>query len=322
MRLARTLAGLALAAGLSTLKTACPADDSGDSAGTGADPGNGTSTGTGDETGTGTGDTSGAATSTADGETGAGTTETDGGTGDTGDGTTGPAVPEGCENPGTPGATARCLTPKQTPAYYIEQSLKYFDTLDVEADPASIPNYSDLVARWEWPPWLKLTAFDRDTMNSTAEVLRQFDPSTVPVRDCRAFDVQPFGRCTISFKYEEPDLCPIYEEFVFNDQGEITFIEAWSDLPGLVPNVDPADRWAEGPEGPMGVGVHRLSTRVPGLGNATGRIDLRSTWMRDAEAADPEVADFAMRARDQWKYWRQELSAAGDDLYARGCGWK
>ncbi len=219
-----------------------------------------------------------------------------------------------CLNPDTEGATSRCLQATKTSEYYVEQSLKYFDTLDIEADPESIPNYSELVARWEWPPWLKLTGFDRDTMNSTATILRQFDPSTVPERECRAFQVQPFGRCYIVFEYEGRP-CPIYEEFTFNDQGEMTFIEAWSDQLGMLPMDKDLDRWAQGEN------VPRLSTRLPGLGNATGRLDLESQWMKTAESNDPDIADFAMRARNQWKYWMDELEASGDDLYERGCGW-
>ncbi len=226
-----------------------------------------------------------------------------------------PAIdPGACRDEGTPGATAACLSPTKSPEYYVEQGLKYFDTLDVDADPESVPNYSELVARWEWPPWLKLTGFDKETMISTSVALKQWDPSTVPVRDCRFFEVQPFCRCYISFDYEGK-ACPIYEEFTFNDQGQMTFIEAWSDLPGFLPQDPEQDPWAET------AGYPRLSTRVPGLGNAEGLIDLSSEWMHEAEAQDPDVADFAMRARDQWRYWGQELKAAGEDLYERGCGW-
>ncbi len=225
----------------------------------------------------------------------------------------GDADTSSCRNVGTPGASSACLTPTMPPEYYIEQSLKYFDTLDVEADPESVPNYSALVARWEWPPWLLLTGYGKETMESTAAILRRFDPSTVPERDCRAFAVQPFGRCYIVFEYDGRP-CPIYEEFTFNDQGEMTFIEAWSDLPGLLPMPDD-DRWAEAPN------VPRLSTRVPGLGNATGTLDLDSKWMQQAAEDDTDVAEFARRARDQWTFWWDELQAAGDDLYERGCGW-
>lgn len=220
----------------------------------------------------------------------------------------------GCVAGGEDGATSMCLLPVQTPEYYVEQGLKYFDTLDLNADPKSVPSYSALVARWEWPPWLKLTGFERDQMTAIGDMLRQFDPSTVPVRDCRAFAVQPFSRCHVVMEYEGRP-CPIYEEFTFNDQGEMTFIEAWSDLPGLLPTPNPLDRWAEGPL------VHRLSTRMPGLGNATGMIALDSLAMAQAAVEDPDILDFVTRARDFWPTWYEDYTAAGPDLFQRGCGW-
>jgi hypothetical protein len=228
---------------------------------------------------------------------------------------TGPEVPPcaAAPEPGT-GALATCLVPHQPPAYYVEQGLRYFDTLDATADPDSIPAYSELVARWEWPPWLKLTGYGRAQMISISKLLVDVTPSTVPVRDCRAFATQPFCRCRVVFEYTEGS-CPIYEEFTFNDQGEMTFIEAWSDAPGLLPMDATVDPWGEGP------GVNRLSTRVPGLGNASGRIDLAAPWMAEAAAADPDVADFVTRTRDFWPTWKAELQAAGPDLMARGCGW-
>jgi hypothetical protein len=224
------------------------------------------------------------------------------------------AQPLSCENPGTAGATASCLEPQQSPEYYADQANKYFDTLDIDADRESLPNYSALVARWEWPPWLLLTGFDRETMNGTADVLRSLDPSTVPFRDCRGFDTQPFARCYVIFEYEGGP-CPIYEEFTFNDQGEMTFIEAWSDLPGMRPSEDPNDPWMESPD------VVRLSTRVPGLGNEAGLIELEGEDMRRVAMEDPEVADFALRATDQWRYWAEALREADDDFFAKGCGW-
>ncbi len=222
-------------------------------------------------------------------------------------------APEGCLNFGTAGATASCLTPTQTPEYYEDQALRYFDTLDVDADRERTPTYSDLVARWEWPPWLLLTAYGRDDMIQTADTLRVVDPSTVPERDCRFFETQPFARCYIEFEYEEGP-CPIYEEFTFNDQGETTFIEAWSNLPGLLPNA-PDDPWGERADYP------RLSTRVPGLGTETGRIDLDSEWMRGAAEDDPDLADFALRASDWWAYWIDAVNDAPHDFFAVGCGW-
>ena len=224
-----------------------------------------------------------------------------------------PEVPAGCVFPGTAGATARCLSPTKSEDYYVAQGLLYFDTLDIDADPANVPNYSLLVARWEWPPWLLLTGYGVDDMIEVSLGLKEVDPSTVPVRDCRFFPVQPFARCYVEFEYAHGP-CPIYEEFTFNDQGEMTFIEAWSDLPGLLPN-GAEDRWAEAPDFP------RLSTRIPGLGNETGRIDPDSEWMQQVAAQDPEVADFALRITDWWKYWFEALGAADEDFFAQGCGW-
>ena len=208
-------------------------------------------------------------------------------------------------------ALATALTPQQPPEYYVEQANKYFDTLDTSADPDSVPSYSTLVARWELPPWLWLTGYERDNMLMTTEVAVALDPSTVPVRDCRAFPVQPFARCYVSFQYAAGS-CPIYEEFVFNDQGEMTFIEAWSDQPGLLPMPDPDDRWAEGPD------VQRLSTKIPGLGNETGLIDLDSEAMRQAASEDPELADFVRRAEDFWPAWFEAAREADPDYFAQG----
>ena len=212
------------------------------------------------------------------------------------------------------GALSTALAPQQAPDYYVDQANKYFDNLDTRYNSNIHPNYSTLVARWELPPWLYLTGYGRFHMIQTTLAALKIDPSTVPIRDCRAFAVQPFARCVVSFQYAQGG-CPIYEEFTFNDQGEMTFIEAWSDLPGYLPTDDPADRWAEGP------GFRRLSTKVPGLGNATGLIDLDRGWMRQAARQDAEVADFVRRAKDWAVTWLEAFNEAGPDYFARGCGW-
>ncbi|MFT6399199.1 MAG: hypothetical protein ACJAYU_003964 [Bradymonadia bacterium] len=219
-----------------------------------------------------------------------------------------------CENAGTDAATAGCLVATMEPDYYVDQANKYFDTLDTSQPEDSIPNYSDLVARWEWPPWLLLTGYERQPMIDSSRLLRQGDPSTVPERDCRFFDEQPFARCYVVFEYEE-GLCPIYEEFVFNDAGEMTFIEAWSDIPGMLPFADANDRWAEGAD------VSRLSTRVPGLGNSDGRIDPAADWMIEAVGDDEVLLDFIYRANDFWATWLELLSDSPEDFFAVGCGW-
>ena len=213
------------------------------------------------------------------------------------------------------GALSPCLAPVMGEDHYVGQAELYFDTMDSTVPLTSFPAYSELVARWEWPPWLKLTAFGREGIE-TADALLRLYPSTVPIRDCRAFAEQPFARCRVTFFYEDHQgqPCPIYEEFSFNDQGEVTFIEAWSDLPAYLP-MAPDDPWAEGTE------VERLSWRIPGLGTPTGRIDLDSPQMQDAAAEDADVADFVAHAEDWFQTWLQEYEAAGDALWEEGCGW-
>lgn len=232
----------------------------------------------------------------------------------------------GCGNTGNPqkdsncddeGALASCLSPTQSEAYYVEQAHSYFDTMDREPVTEIAPAYSERVARWEWPPWLKLTGYEREPMTA-ADALLQLYPSVIPERDCRAFSTQPFARCYVTFYYDahEGNSCPIYEEFTFNDQGEMTFIEAWSDLAEFLPMGDANDTWAEGED------VHRLSAKIPGLGNGLGLIDLKSTWMETAAQSDLEIEDFVLRATNWYDTWLAEVAAAGDDMWDRGCGWQ
>ncbi len=77
------------------------------------------------------------------------------------------------------------------------------------------------------------------------------------------------------------------------------------------------DRWAERPE------AHRLSTKVPGLGNSTGRIDLRASWMNEAAEKDPEVKRFVSQAKAFYPsvVWNLYKSGGIDAAFARECGW-
>ena len=203
--------------------------------------------------------------------------------------------------------------------------------MDTRFDQRIVPNYSPLVARWEWPPWGFLTGYGRDDMIRTtlpfydsANWVRDAKPraatdsppagSTVPQRDCRFFAVQPFARCAVIMVYPRGP-CPIYEEFTFNDDGEMTFIEAWTDHSGARPNRDPKDAWAEGSD------VQRMSTHIPGLGNAKGLIDLNADWMREAAGRDPLVADFVDRARDPRAAAARQRTIDGPDYFERGCLW-
>ncbi|MCB9665339.1 MAG: hypothetical protein H6732_14605 [Alphaproteobacteria bacterium] len=213
-------------------------------------------------------------------------------------------------------ALASCVERTRPDAYYVAQSEAYFDTMDKRVPLGTFPPYAELVVRWEWPPWLKLTGFTRDGMEASDRLLRLY-PSMVEDRDCRAFAAQPWGRCRVTFRYDahEGRPCPIYEEFTFNEAGEITFIEAWSDLPGLRPMDPEADPWAEDGD------VARLATRLPGLGGPEGRLRLDSPAMEAAATTDPDLADLVTRAQDFSGTWFAELEAAGDALWAEGCGW-
>lgn len=216
---------------------------------------------------------------------------------------------------GTDGALAACSAPTLSPEEYAALSSMYFDTMDYRVDLPDWPPYGETVARWEWPPWLKLTAYTRENIELTDSFLQLY-PSIVEERDCRAFDTQPFGRCTVVFYYDdhEGQGCPIYEEFFFNDAGEITWIEAWSDLDGLRPTTA-EDPWGEHSD------IGRLGSRIPGLGTPSGTIVLDSPEMDAARAADPDVDDFVYRAEDWYTTWSAEWAAAGDDYWANGCGW-
>jgi len=226
------------------------------------------------------------------------------------------AGPAGCAGPVAASALSTCSTPTHAAAYYVDQANKYFDALDATAPAASVPTYSELVARWEWPPWLKLTGYTKDQLAVTDKLVKIGAPAVVSHRDCRFFAVQPFARCRVSFDYTDKGGkgCPIYEEFTFNDTGEMTFVEAWSDQPALLPFAATADKWGEGP------GVLRLSTRVPGLGSATGKLDLGSAAMQTAAGKDPLLADFVARTADFWAAFNQASADAGD-YFKTGCGW-
>ena len=93
----------------------------------------------------------------------------------------------------------------------------------------------------------------------------------------------------------------IYEEFTFNDAGEITFIEAWTDEASLLP-MDPAtDPWAEGPD------VKRLSTKVPGLGTQDGFVQSSDPNFKLLASRDEDLKDLRRRMRMPVRNWLKEL---------------
>jgi len=72
--------------------------------------------------------------------------------------------------------------------------------------------------------------------------------------------------------------CTIWEEFTFNNDGEVTFVEAWShSLPKSA----------------------RMSARIPGLGQPSGAIDPNDGVVWDPIAAvQPDVATLHARAQN------------------------
>ena len=197
------------------------------------------------------------------------------------------------------------LTPQFPADYYIDQGVKYFLTMESSVPIKVRPEYSDLVIRWEWHPWLLLTGFRRRNLINT-DILLKLYPTNYDTIDCQYFEQQPFCRCHVIFNYSGTRI-PIYEEFTFNDHGEITFIEAWSDFPSLLP-MDTTDYWAEAEN------VNRLSTRAPGLGNNEGRIDRKADWMLRAAETDTVLADMLHRLRRPFNTWLSEYFKQKDAM--------
>lgn len=223
------------------------------------------------------------------------------------------------QNCGTIAALSTCLTPKFDSAYYIEQGIKYFQTMQSDIPNDVQPNYSPLVIRWEWPPWLLLTGYKKDFLISS-DILLKLNPTQYYKLDCKYFDVQPFCRCHVIFDYSG-DSCPIYEEFTFNDQGEITFIEAWSDFESKLPanmNAGTDSVWSEDEYWAKQANINRLSVKVPGLGNTTGKIDINSAEMKNAAAVDKDVNELLKRLKDPIKTYLQQLATHQNEL-SHGC---
>ncbi len=189
------------------------------------------------------------------------------------------------------------LTPQFEESYYITQALKYFDTLDTYASRKSKPHYAKKVIRWEWYPWLYLTGYKDHWM--TLDRLLILYPTKVINRDCRFFPVQPFARCRVAFHYlKSGEKIPIYEEFTFNDQGQMTFIEAWTDIRGYLPMDERVDPWAQGEN------VYRLSTKVPGLGSWNGRLDKKE--LKRHAKRDKDLKNLRKRLRFPAIHWTYE----------------
>jgi hypothetical protein len=214
------------------------------------------------------------------------------------------------------GALATALAPKFAPEYYIEQGVKYFQTMQSDVPIWVQPNYSQLAIRWEWEPWLLLTGYKKNMVLVTDPMLK-LTPTSYDKLDCRFFAVQPFCRCHVVFNYSGMT-CPIYEEFTFNDAGEITFIEAWSDFPSLLPMGPGADSiWDESDYWALN-DANRLATKLPGLGSATGKIAIGTTCMDELAERDTDVAELLKRLNRPAFFWFKQLFTHFEEL-ENGC---
>ncbi|MEL6107398.1 MAG: hypothetical protein AAFU85_15265 [Planctomycetota bacterium] len=201
-------------------------------------------------------------------------------------------------------ALSTVLSPQFPDDYYRQQCSLYFDTLASNRSDFLIPEYSEGVVRWEWPPWLLLTGKGKANMIALDILLKAY-PTKVPIaeREFKVFNKQPFGRSRVTFYFgaDGKDVVKIYEEFTFNDRGQMTFIEAWSDEDGLLPMPSKErDPWGEGD------GVNRLSTAIPGLGSASSAIDRPALEL--AAKSDHRLAVFLKCDEHPLFEWTEHLA--------------
>ena len=158
--------------------------------------------------------------------------------------------------------------------YYQTQCDLYFRNQEYKYS-GEKPNYSQLSSRWEYQPTGNgLTGYGGDRMHRSDEMIRQ-SPCEVTNRVYKIYDTQPFGRALVTFYYGDnvetkQNPIHIYEEFTFNSQGQITFIEAWAYDASM----------AESPSKPFPPDdsrFPRMSRIIPGLGNSEGLIDITSS---------------------------------------------
>jgi len=163
-----------------------------------------------------------------------------------------------------------------------------------------IPHYSHDVLRYEWPPWAKLTGYRQLPTLTVDYVIRLADHCIVVNRKHKIYETNPFVRSIVTFYYGDNvtkyhdaitnnnnannnnsanaaingiEGFVIYEEFTFNWDGEINFIEAWSkntilnelDSEGFPIPITNINTWPSQIKHISGSGI-RLSDIIPGLG--------------------------------------------------------
>jgi hypothetical protein len=177
------------------------------------------------------------------------------------------------------GATLYVMSPAMpaphgalTPEYYQNEAYSYFDSIDFFVFGRPAPHYAATVIRWEWHPWLLLTG--SGSWSLKFDVLQKLYPTRIRNRNCTVHVSAPQVRCHVTFGYlGQTRTTAIYEEFTFNEAGEISFIEAWSDTPDIVTQAE------------------------------AGTLKRMSLLSQQQDSQDPDVLDMRKRMQRPLYYW-------------------
>ena len=229
------------------------------------------------------------------------------------------------------------LVANQPADFYLARADAYFNLISGKDSqgknlPSNFlkPEYSKFMVRWEWEPWLLLTGKNdgwKEEWELIDSTLPLSLPSVISNRVYRFSTVNPYIRSIIDIKYEgSARTLRIYEEFTFNDHGQMTFIEAWTfDDPKVAPEfnvlekesfIDPSTNrfW------PDETKMYRMSTLLPGLG-AKGThgqplvAKTNSVGMKKAFQKEAAVVKF-MRNKSRLGEFRAKYLKPFADQYA------
>lgn len=209
--------------------------------------------------------------------------------------------------------------------YYIEQAHLYFDLIAGTKDRSLTQLfYSNWLIRYEWEPWLMLTAQNNGV--DTAKLIDSLEPEAIPCevpmeqRYVRFYTTNPFVRMMIRIYWPDrtSDIVTwIYEEFSFDRNNDICFIEAWSypestlsrgggkgyvienQNDPLLPSdkAIPSDLTDEESNfcWPDQDRIYRMATHVPGLGDADCKPKIlkegQDSFLESLTELNPEIED-------------------------------
>lgn len=189
------------------------------------------------------------------------------------------------------GATLYVMSPAMpapktalTPEYFQNEAYAYFDSIDFFVFGRPAPHYASSVVRWEWHPWLQLTGYGRWSLKF--DVLQKLYPTRIRNRNCSVHANAPQVRCHVTFGYiGQSKTAAIYEEFTFNEVGEISFIEAWSDTSDITAQAE------------------------------AGTLKRMSVLAQQSDSQDPDVLDMRTRMQHPLYYWFIEAARFSMDLF-------